>query len=91
MTHMQTAANRHHSNSLPTCRVASSGLEGWIEGESTNRADLTSGNETKADRRARKGRREDEVEEMGQTHPSVSSTLQHIVQQLDVLTQVSYQ
>lgn len=48
-----------------------------------------------------RGRREeeDEEEERGQTHPlevlsghpsSLDSTLRHIVQQLDILTQVSY-
>ncbi|XP_030588045.1 POC1 centriolar protein homolog B [Archocentrus centrarchus] len=95
LTPMQTAANSHLSNGLTACKVANSRLEGWIEGESASRADLTAGNDTKADRRARKGRREEEVEEIGQTHPlevlsdhpSVNSILQHIVQQLDILTQ----
>uniref|UniRef100_A0A3Q0T4J7 POC1 centriolar protein homolog B n=1 Tax=Amphilophus citrinellus TaxID=61819 RepID=A0A3Q0T4J7_AMPCI len=85
----------HLSNGLTACKVANSRLEGWIEGESASRADLTAGNDTKAERRARKGRREEEVEEIGQTHPlevlsdhpSVNSILRHIVQQLDILTQ----
>lgn len=61
-------------------------------GESARRA----GNQTGADKGG-KGRRGEE--ESAQTHPlevlsghpsSLDSTLRHIVQQLDILTQVSY-
>lgn len=100
LTPMQSAAaNSHHYNGLPACHVANSRLDGWIEGGSASRAESTAENETRANRKEGKGRREEEVE-MSQTHPlevlsghpsSVSSTLRHIVQQLDILTQVSYQ
>lgn len=100
LTPMQSAAaNSHHYNGLPACHVANSRLDGWIEGGSASRAESTAENETRANRKEGKGRREEEVE-MAQTHPlevlsghpsSVSSTLRHIVQQLDILTQVSYQ
>ncbi|XP_031592111.1 POC1 centriolar protein homolog B isoform X1 [Oreochromis aureus] len=96
LTPMQSAAaNSHHYNGLPACHVANSRLDGWIEGGSASRAESTAENETRADRKEGKGRREEEVE-MVQTHPlevlsghpsSVSSTLRHIVQQLDILTQ----
>lgn len=100
LTPMQSAAaNSHHYNGLPACHVANSRLDGRIEGGSASRAESTAENEMRANRKEGKGRREEEVE-MSQTHPlevlsghpsSVSSTLRHIVQQLDILTQVSYQ
>lgn len=66
--------------------------------ESTSGAGVGTWSQTRAGGGGR-GRREEEEEERGQTHPlevlsghpsSLDSTLQHIVKQLDILTQVSY-
>ncbi|XP_045894432.1 POC1 centriolar protein homolog B-like [Micropterus dolomieu] len=68
-------------------------MEGWMREESAGRAGATAGSQSGASRRGR-GRREEE--DRGQTHPlevlsghpsSLDSTLRHIVQQLDILTQ----
>ncbi|XP_047451326.1 POC1 centriolar protein homolog B isoform X1 [Mugil cephalus] len=81
--------DRHHANGVPTRHFASSRVEGWTGGESARGA----GRQTGADKGG-KGRREEE--ETVQTHPlevlsghpsSLDSTLRHIVQQLDILTQ----
>lgn len=99
LTPTQAAANSHHSNGLPARHVVSSGVEGWTGEESTGRADLIARSQTGASGGGR-GRREEEEEERGQTHPlevlsghppGLNSTLRHIVQQLDILTQVGYQ
>uniref|UniRef100_A0A3Q1GNC1 POC1 centriolar protein homolog B n=1 Tax=Acanthochromis polyacanthus TaxID=80966 RepID=A0A3Q1GNC1_9TELE len=93
LTPTQASANGHYSNGLPARHVASSRVEGWMGGESAGRGGLTAGNQTGPDRGG-KGRREEE--EIAQTHPlevlsghpsSLDSTLRHIVQQLDILTQ----
>lgn len=76
--------------------MASSRVEGWMGDESASRAGATARSQTGASVGGR-GRREEE--ERGQTHPlevlsghpsSLDSTLRHIVEQLDILTQVSY-
>lgn len=94
----QAAANSHHSNGLPTHHISGSRVDGWMGDESAGRAGVTAGSQTGAGSRGR-GRREEEEGGRGQTHPlevlsghpsSLDSTLRHIVQQLDILTQVSY-
>lgn len=94
----QAAANSHHSNGLPTHHISGSRVEGWMGDESAGRAGVTAGSQTGAGSRGR-GRREEEEGGRGQTRPlevlsghpsSLDSTLRHIVQQLDILTQVSY-
>ncbi|KAM7397178.1 hypothetical protein PAMP_020171 [Pampus punctatissimus] len=89
----QAAVNSHHSNGLPAHHVVSSGVETWTEEESGGRPGLISGSQTGA-RGGGRGRREEE--ERGQTYPlevvsghpsGLNSTLRHIVQQLDILTQ----
>ncbi|KAF7225431.1 POC1 centriolar protein-like protein B-like [Nothobranchius furzeri] len=82
-------------NDLPVHHYTSSRVEGWTGGESASSADPAAGNRTGADISSKgKGRREEE--EMAHTHPlevlsthpsSLDFTLQHIVQQLDILTQ----
>lgn len=93
---MQAAANSHHSNGLPKHHVGSSRVEGWMGHDSASGTGATAGSQNGASMRGRGSREE---EESGQTHPlevlcgrpsSLDSTLQHIVQQLDILTQVSY-
>ncbi|KAM9854514.1 uncharacterized protein ACBR49_003067 [Aulostomus maculatus] len=83
-THAST--NSHHSSNVPERHIASSGVEGWMGEESAGGAAST----------ARGGRRWGEEESRGQTEPlnvssshppGLNSTLQHIVQQLDILTQ----
>lgn len=92
---MQATDNSHHSNGLPQRHVGSSRAEGWMRDKSGGREGATAGSQTGGNRRGR-GRREEE--ERGQTHPlevlsshpsCLGSTLRHIVQQLDILTQVS--
>ncbi|XP_070828321.1 POC1 centriolar protein homolog B [Chaetodon trifascialis] len=89
----QAAANSHHSNGLRPHHTGSSRGEGWMGEESAGRAGATAGSQTGAGGRGR-GRREEE--ERAQTHPlgvlsghpsCLESTLQHIVRQLDILTQ----
>ncbi|XP_024866529.1 POC1 centriolar protein homolog B isoform X3 [Kryptolebias marmoratus] len=86
-------ANIHPSNGFPPRQVTGSRVEGWKGGESVSLAGSAAGNWTGADS-AGKGRREEE--ETTQTHPlevvpdhssSLDLMLQHIVQQLDFLTQ----
>ncbi|KAE8296717.1 POC1 centriolar protein-like protein B Pat-interacting protein 1 [Larimichthys crocea] len=90
---MQATDNSHHSNGLPQRHVGSSRAEGWMRDKSGGREGATAGSQTGGNRRGR-GRREEE--ERGQTHPlevlsshpsCLGSTLRHIVQQLDILTQ----
>lgn len=98
LTSTQAAANSHHSNGLPACHVASSSVEGWTADHSAGRESSTAGSQSFAGRGGR-GRREHAEEVRGQTHPlevlsghpsSLDSILGHIVQQLDILTQVSH-
>ena len=93
----QAAANRHHSNRLPACHVANLREEGWKGDESARREGSSLGSQIGAGGGGR-GRREEE-EETEEINPqevlsghqsSLDSTLRHIVQQLDILTQVSY-
>lgn len=100
----QAATHSRHSNSLPAGQVAGSRLEAWKEHESANGAGLTAGSQAGAGGGGRGRRREEvdeyeeEEEDRGQTYPlqvlsgypvALDTTLQHIVQQLDILTQVS--
>lgn len=71
-------------------------MEGWKGDKSAGRAGLSHAG---AGRGGRGRREEEEEEERAETHPlevlsghpsSLDSTLGHIVQQLDILTQVSY-
>lgn len=99
LTPTQAAANSHHSNGLPARHVASPRVGGWTGDESTSRTGASAWSQTGAGGGGRGRREEVEEEERGRTHPlevlsghpsSLDSTLQHIVQQLDILTQVSY-
>lgn len=92
---LHTAANSHHSNSLPPCHTTTSRAEAWMEEESVGQAGAAAGSQTGV-REGERGRREEDEEERGQTHPlevlldppsSLDLTLRHIVQQLDILTQ----
>ncbi|XP_005811911.1 POC1 centriolar protein homolog B isoform X1 [Xiphophorus maculatus] len=76
-------------------RVTGSRAEVWTRGESASRAGSTSGNQTGSDG-PRRGKGKAEEEDTAQTRPrnvlpgrpsSLDFTLQHIVRQLDVLTQ----
>ncbi|XP_053283312.1 POC1 centriolar protein homolog B isoform X1 [Pleuronectes platessa] len=91
----QAAANRHDSNRLPECHVANLREEGWKWDESARRAGSTLGSQIGAHGGGR-GRREEEEEDTEEINPlevlsghqsSLDSTLRHIVQQLDILTQ----
>ncbi|XP_008290791.1 POC1 centriolar protein homolog B [Stegastes partitus] len=92
-TPTQASGNGHHSNSLPVHHAASSRVERWMGAESAAGEGLTAGNQTGPDRR---GKGKGEEEEIAQTRPlevlsghplGLDSTLQNIVQQLDILTQ----
>ncbi|GLD61621.1 POC1 centriolar protein homolog B [Lates japonicus] len=96
LTPTQAAASSRHSNGLPTRHVASSRVEGWKGDKSAGRPGLTAGSHTGASRGGRGRREDEEEEERAETHPlevlsghpsSLDSTLGHIVQQLDILTQ----
>ncbi|XP_070686333.1 POC1 centriolar protein homolog B [Pempheris klunzingeri] len=93
LTPTEAAANSHHSIGLFARHVASSRVEGWMGDETASRVGATGRSQTGAGV-GRRGRREEE--ERGQMHPlealsshpsSLDSTLRHIVEQLDILTQ----
>jgi len=95
LTPTQATANSQHFNHFPARHVTASRVEGWTGGEIASWAGSTTGNQETG-----KESRVEEEEEMVRTHPlevlsghpsNLDSTLQHIVQQLDILTQVSYQ
>ncbi|XP_041853833.1 POC1 centriolar protein homolog B isoform X1 [Melanotaenia boesemani] len=95
LTPTQATASNHHSNDFLAHPDATLRVEGWTGGEIASWAGSATGNQTGV-HSAGKGRREEEEEETVQTHPlevlsghpsSLDSTLQHIVQQLDILTQ----
>ncbi|CAB1427780.1 unnamed protein product [Pleuronectes platessa] len=80
---------------VPECHVANLREEGWKWDESARRAGSTLGSQIGAHGGGR-GRREEEEEETEEINPlevlsghqsSLDSTLRHIVQQLDILTQ----
>ncbi|XP_072242540.1 POC1 centriolar protein homolog B isoform X1 [Leuresthes tenuis] len=95
LTPTQATANSQHFNHFPARHVTASRVEGWTGGEIASWAGSTTGNQTGA-HGTQKDSRVEEEEEMVRTHPlevlsgrpsSLDSTLQHIVQQLDILTQ----
>lgn len=90
MTPAQDAATSHHA-SFPNHHADSSEVEAWMRHECCSGMGATASSQT--------GRRCTEEEQSGQIHsmrdesgyPSnLDSTLQHIVRQLDILTQVSF-
>nr|XP_046249651.1 POC1 centriolar protein homolog B isoform X1 [Scatophagus argus] len=96
MTPTQAVDNSRRSNGSPLCHMGTSREEGWLGDQRASRTGTAAGSQTGAGL-TRRGRREEEEEERGQTHPlevgppsppsSLDSTLRHIVQQLDILTQ----
>ncbi|CAN9498919.1 unnamed protein product [Ophioblennius macclurei] len=81
------SSNSHHSNFFLAHHDASATVDEWTGGERAGGAGPTAGNRTGRGR-GREGREETVQTEVLGGHPSnLQSTLQHIVQQLDILTQ----
>nr|XP_020492867.1 POC1 centriolar protein homolog B isoform X2 [Labrus bergylta] len=93
---LQTATNSQHSNGLPPCHMATTRVEGWMGEESVCWTGAAATGSQTGVSGGGKGRREEDEEGRGHTQPlevvsghpsSLDLTLQHIVQQLDILTQ----
>ncbi|XP_043979949.1 POC1 centriolar protein homolog B isoform X2 [Gambusia affinis] len=90
---VEVSQNRHDNKADFLARRGR--VEAWTQGESASKAGSTSGNQTGSDGQ-RRGKGKAEEEDTAQTRPlnvlpgrplSLDFTLQHIVRQLDVLTQ----